>query len=89
VTPTISALTDRAERVRQTELAKTLRRFHGGDEERAQIEALTKALVKQLLHDPISTLRERGDREVYIDAVRKLFRLDEPATDGRAGRDTR
>lgn len=89
VKPTISALTERAEHLRQVELAKTLRRFHGSDEERAQIEALTKALVKQLLHDPIATLRERGDREVYIDAVRKLFRLDHPATDRGAGRDSR
>ncbi len=77
VTPTISALTERAERVRQAELAKTLRRFDADPEQRAHLDALTKALVKQLLHDPITTLRERGDREVYIDAVRKLFHLDE------------
>ena len=84
VTPTISALTERAERVRQAEVAKTLRRFDADPEERAHLEALTKALVKQLLHDPITTLRERGDREVYIDAVRKLFHLDEePGSDRR------
>ncbi|MGE0228701.1 MAG: glutamyl-tRNA reductase [Dehalococcoidia bacterium] len=82
VIPTIAALTDRAERLRTAELAKTLRRLDIGDEERAHLEALTKALVKQILHDPIATLRERGDREVYIDAVRKLFRLDEaPGSD--------
>ncbi len=86
VLPTISALTERAERLRQAELEKTLRRLDASDEERVQLEALTKALVKQLLHDPITTLRERGDREVYIDAVRKLFRLDEDIdTDRRAG----
>lgn len=89
VTPTISALTERAERVRQAELAKTLRRFDADAEERAHLDALTKALVKQLLHDPITTLRERGDREVYIDAVRKLFNLDEePGSDSRANRGT-
>lgn len=86
VLPTISALTERAERLRQAELEKTLRRLDASDEERVHLEALTKALVKQLLHDPITTLRERGDREVYIDAVRKLFRLDEDIdTDRRAG----
>lgn len=84
VIPTIAALTDRAERLRATELAKTLRRLDVSDEERAHLEALTRALVKQILHDPIATLRERGDREVYIDAVRKLFRLDE--TDGLESR---
>jgi glutamyl-tRNA reductase len=88
VAPTISALTERAERLRQVELTKTLRRLDVDETERAHLEALTKALVKQLLHDPITTLRERGDREVYIDAVRKLFRLDEDLdTGGRAGPD--
>lgn len=83
VVPTIAALTDRAERLRAAELAKTLRRLDVSEEERAHLEALTKALVKQLLHDPIATLRERGDREVYLDAVRKLFRLDESGDAGR------
>jgi glutamyl-tRNA reductase len=82
VVPTIAALTDRAERLRATELAKTLRRLDVGPEERAHLEALTRAIVKQILHDPIATLRERGDREVYLDTVRRLFRLDEAAGSG-------
>lgn len=76
VTPTISALTERAEAVRQGEIAKSLRRLRLDDEQRMQLDALTRAIVKQLLHDPISMLRERGDREDYIDTVRTLFRLD-------------
>ena len=44
---------------------------------------MTRALVRRILHDPITTLRERGDRDVYLDAVRELFRLDEGA--GPAG----
>jgi hypothetical protein len=39
---------------------------------------MTRALVKQLLHDPISTLRERGDTDVFVESVRSLYRLDEP-----------
>lgn len=81
VIPTITALTERAERLRAAELAKTLRRLDVSETERGHLEALTKALVKQLLHDPIATLRERGDREVYIDAVRRLFRLDDEPDD--------
>ena len=78
VVPTIAALTDRAEQLRRTELAKTLRRLDVSEEQREQLEAMTKALVRQILHDPIATLRERGDRDVYVDAVRRLFRLNEP-----------
>ena len=83
VAPTIAALTDRAEQLRRTELAKTLRRLDASDEQREQLEAMTKALVRQILHDPIATLRERGDRDVY--AVRRLFHLDEPTLPPDAG----
>jgi len=76
IVPTISALTDRAEQLRSAELQKTLRRFDATPEQREQLEAMTRALVRQILHAPISTLRERGDRDVYVEAVRELFRLD-------------
>ena len=79
VAPTIAALSERAEQLRRAELARTLRRLDLDDGERQRVEAMTKALVRQILHDPISALRERGDRDVYVDAVRQLFRLDEPA----------
>lgn len=81
VTPTISALTEHAEAVRQAEIAKSLRRMRLDDEQRTQLDALTRAIVKRLLHDPISALRERGDREEYVDTVRTLFHLDGPASE--------
>ncbi len=79
VAPTIAALSERAEQLRQGELERTLRRLDLDEGDRERIEAMTKALVRRILHDPISALRERGDRDVYVDAVRQLFRLDEPA----------
>lgn len=83
IVPTISAITDRAEEVRRAEMAKTLRRLHLDDADRAHVEeltdVLTRALVKQLLHAPIATLRERGDQDTYLTTARTLFRLDEPA----------
>ena len=90
IVPTIAALNERAERMRQTELERTLRRFGATPEQRDQLDAMTRALVRRILHDPIATLRERGDRDVYLDAVRELFRLDETsgspdaASDGAA-----
>ena len=79
VAPTIAALSERAEQLRQGELERTLRRLDLDEGERERVEAMTKALVRRILHDPIAALRERGDRDVYVDAVRHLFRLDEPA----------
>jgi glutamyl-tRNA reductase len=81
VVPTIAALTDRAEGVRRAEVAKTLRRLKLAGAERAHVEeltdVLTRAIIRQLLHDPITSLRKRGDRDVYVEALRALFRLDE------------
>ncbi len=85
VVPTITALTERAEQMRRTELARTLRRLDASEQQREQLEAMTKALVRRILHDPIATLRERGDRDVYIEAAHRLFRLGEP--DGSDGSD--
>ncbi|MDP6604919.1 MAG: glutamyl-tRNA reductase [Dehalococcoidia bacterium] len=78
VVPTIAALTERAEVVRTRELQKSLRRMDLQPGQSEQLEAMTRALVKQLLHDPISTLRERGDTDVFVESVRSLYRLDEP-----------
>ena len=85
IVPTISAITDRAETLRRNEIVKTMRRLRLTDADRAHVEeladTLTRALVKQILHAPIATLRERGDQETYLDTARTLFRLDEPVED--------
>jgi glutamyl-tRNA reductase len=85
VVPTIAALTERAEQMRRAELAKTLRRLDASTQQREQLEAMTKALVRRILHDPIATLRERGDRDAYVDAAQRLFRLGEPGEPGEPG----
>jgi len=81
VQPTIATLAERVESIRQAELAKTLRRVRDA-EQRAQFEefadALTRALAKQILADPINVLRERGDLNFTLEAARALFRLDPP-----------
>jgi len=79
--PTIASLNTRAEEIRLAALEKSLRKLDADDDLRREVDALTRAIVKRLLHDPITTLRNRGDREQhYIEAVRTLFQLDdEPA----------
>ena len=79
--PTIASLNLRAEAIRQAAVEKSLRRLGADDDARREIDALTRAIVKRLLHDPIATLRELGDEQRnYIEAARTLFRLDdEPA----------
>ncbi len=79
VLPTIIALRQRAEAIRQSELARTsavLSRLPEPD--RRRIEALTLAMQKKLLHRTITLLRENaagGDGRETAQAVRELFDL--------------
>ena len=77
VVPTIAALRRQAEAARELELQRTLSRLgHLDAADRRRIEAMSKALVKRLLHAPVTRLREDG-RERHVDAVRDLFDLRE------------
>lgn len=76
VVPTVAALRERANAVREAELARTLKRLGGlAPKERSAIEAMANAMVKRLLHDPIDRLKG-DDGERYAAVVRELFSLD-------------
>ena len=76
VLPTISALKDRAEAIRQEEVSKTLGRLRGmSDDERRRIDAMTRAIVKKILHNPLVYLKEDGNTNGYAQAVQELFAL--------------
>lgn len=81
VEPTIKALRQRAEAVRQAEVQRLERRLsHLDDDQRAAVDALTRGIVNTLLHEPtvrLKTLADRGGAEHYAGAVRELFDLDE------------
>lgn len=80
VVPTIVALRDKIEEIRQAELKKTFASMASVSEEsRAAIDRLTAALVKKILHDPTVFLKQSGHKDkksLYIDITRKLFNLD-------------
>ena len=77
VTPTIASIRHRAEQLRATEVAKSFNGVGGLSPDHAdKVEAMTKALVKKLLHDPTKALRSRKD-ESFTQSARELFALDE------------
>jgi glutamyl-tRNA reductase len=82
VEPLLSALRLRAERIREREVERTLRRLGDVDPETAEhVDRLSRALVKKLLHEPTVRLRERageGDADDVAAAVRELFGLAAP-----------
>lgn len=76
--PLIARLQKQAERIRRQELEGARNRFP--DEVHADLDLLTRALVRKILHHPSSTLRGGGEGEgalPRLDLVRELFRLDD------------
>lgn len=89
VVPTIRALRDRGEALRQAEVERALRQLsHLSPEDQLAIDALTRALVNKVLHAPTARLRQaagNGRGTGVLDTVRYLFELDagphEPGAD--------
>ncbi len=81
VVPTIIALRDKAEAIRQLEIQKTLSHLpHLSESDRKAIEVLTDSIVRKILHDPILYLKRKSEREtgqVCIDFTQQVFNLME------------
>jgi glutamyl-tRNA reductase len=76
--PTVIELRDRADQVRSLELHKTVRKLNGklDAEGLESLDAMTRAIVNKLLHDPTMFLKERkGPEELQI--ARDIFHLSE------------
>ena len=77
VLPTIASLRKRAEEIREGELGKLLKRLDHKltDEDMESLEAMTRAIVNKLLHDPTTYLKEERDPS-KVRLLRELFNLD-------------
>ncbi|MFQ5851058.1 MAG: glutamyl-tRNA reductase [Candidatus Binatia bacterium] len=78
--PTIVALRERFEEIRQRELEKSLSTSLKGlsDTERQALEGLTSGMINKILHAPLTRLRTQPeDESVYVEALKKLFDLEE------------
>jgi glutamyl-tRNA reductase len=81
VVPTIRALRDRGEALRQAEVERALRQLsHLSPEDQLAIDALTRSLVNKVLHAPTARLRQaagNGRGTGVLDTVRYLFELED------------
>ncbi|MBE2200958.1 MAG: glutamyl-tRNA reductase [Anaerolinea sp.] len=79
VKPVIADLRQRAEDIRQQELARALHRLDTADPATlAQFHHMSRSLVNKLLHEPMTYLRSRAQEDeaaVYAETVRELFGL--------------
>ena len=80
VAPTIRLLQEHLAAVRQAQIERYGKRFCDAD--RGQLEPFTRSMMGQVLHQPLSLLKELaadaspGERLATVDLVRRLFGLD-------------
>lgn len=81
VVPTIVALRDKMDNIARSEVKKTLQTLnHLSDYDCQAINRMTNAMINKILHDPTLLLKRNsshGDKSVYLDITRQLFKLDE------------
>ena len=86
VVPTIVALRQKLESLRQAEVEKTFANLkHLSDKDRKAIAAMSNALINKILHPPTRVLKQaqkETDAQPYVDALQTLFDLELPAPEG-------
>jgi glutamyl-tRNA reductase len=75
--PVIRSLRDHGERLRRNELDKAHKALQRGDDPQAVLEAMSRALMNKLLHEPSHALNQAGDseREQLARLVSRLYNL--------------
>lgn len=86
VVPTIVALRQKVDEMRQTEVEKTFANLkHLSDKDRKAIAAMSNALINKILHPPTRVLKQaqkENDAQPYVDALQTLFDLEVSAPEG-------
>ena len=77
--PTVIALRDRAEEIRSGEMTKTLKKLdiELSEEQQATLEAMTRAIVKKMLHGPTVYLKEHRSPN-DLRTAQKMFQIKAP-----------
>ena len=91
VVPTIVALREKAEQIRQGELKKTFGPLDPLQEDLAKsLEVVTQSIVNKVLHDPILFLKRtsgKARKDLYLDTARKMFNLDADQSEAQTEED--
>lgn len=80
VIPTIVALKDKANKIKQQELNRALRRLQNlSEKEKNIVGAMANSIVNQLIHDPIVNLKKYASTHqghLYTEILQNLFNLE-------------
>jgi len=80
VVPVIRSFKEKVERIRKKELEKAMARWKNiTPKEREALDSLTSAIVKKILHRPVTQLKESKEEDMilFVEALKKLFSLDD------------
>jgi glutamyl-tRNA reductase len=80
VVPTIVALRRKLEAMADSEIKRTLQGHKVSPESLESLQRMMAAYINKVLHEPTVFLKKDGmhaDKALYVDTVRKLFKLDE------------
>ena len=83
VLPTVTALRQQADELVEQLLKENAQRWEGmTDRDRERVEAMLRAAVKRLLHEPTTRIRELDaeHRHARLSLLRELFGLEDAAT---------
>ncbi|MFZ5943490.1 MAG: glutamyl-tRNA reductase [Bacillota bacterium] len=79
VIPTLVALKEKADYIRDKELKQALRKLnHLSEKEKRTIQSLSNSIINQFLHSPMANLKKYAHGEkgaIYAEAVQNLFEL--------------
>ncbi len=77
--PTVIALRDSAEKIRSGEMTKTLKKLDVelSEEQNAALEAMTRAIVKKMLHGPTVYLKKHRSPN-DLRTAQQMFQIDVP-----------
>jgi len=87
VVPTIVALRQQVDELRQAEVDKTFANLkHLSDQDRKAVAAMSTALINKILHPPTRVLKQAqqdANAQPYVDALQTLFDLEISAPQGK------
>jgi glutamyl-tRNA reductase len=85
VVPTITALREYADDIKQSEVERALGKLDSvSEKDRERIEAMAAGIVNKLLHGPTVELKQAANERggyLYIESMRRLFKLNGVAED--------
>lgn len=77
IRPAVSALMEKAEQIRSTQMDKTLKKLPAlSQEERDYLDAMTRSIIVKILKDPLDYLKSSTDGDGDgVEVISQLFRL--------------